>query len=351
MDIIEPGLPPREFVRAIREYCAEHELVSSGDAVVIGVSGGPDSVALLLALHELSSSMKLKLRVAHLDHGLRKNASQDAAFVRALAGELGVPAAVGRVDVGALARRMKISIEEAGRQARYDFFFRVAKRFGATSVAVGHNRDDQAETVLMRLLRGSSGSGLSGIAPRRPIGDLIGGAVRGRKVWVIRPLLERARAEIEGFLALRGRKTRKDPTNIDPVFMRNRIRHELLPLMEKRFNPRVRAMLARAAQVLGEEDSYMEAAAEALFHKLVRRKGRIISINLGALSRVALALRRRVLLSAAVAGGAEQKRLVQPHLDALVRLVVAGKGAVHLPGAIAVVISGKWLVVSPSKIG
>jgi len=331
----ESGLPPREFVRSVREYCVEHELVSPGDTVVVGVSGGPDSVALLLALHELSPVLGLTLRVAHLDHGLRKSAKGDGEFVCRLASGLGIPSVIGRIDVGALSRRRKISVEEAGRLARYGFFLRTARRFRADSVAVGHNSDDQSETVLMRLLRGSSGSGLSGISPRRPLIDMEGGKDRGRPVWVIRPLLERSRREIEAFLRLRGRSARKDPTNADTSFMRNRIRHELLPLLEKRFNPRVRAMLARAAQVLGEDDAYLELTAAGLSRRLASRKGRVVSLNAIRLLRIALPLRRRVLLMAAVAGGADQKRLVQPHLDALVRLVSACGGSTHLPGAVA----------------
>lgn len=345
----EPGLPPREFVSAVREYCSEHELVSAGDTVLVGVSGGPDSVALLLALHELSRSLKLKIRVAHLDHGLRKSARGDSAFVSGFTRGLGLSVVTGKVRVGVLARRNGISVEEAGRLARYAFFRQSAKKLGAQKVAVGHNRDDQAETVLMRLLRGSSGSGLSGIATKRLLVDESGKTGPGKPVWVIRPLLERSRAEIESFLRLRGQGARRDPTNADTFFMRNRIRHELLPLLEKRFNPRVRAMLARAAQALGEDGIYLEGTANSLFRKLSRRNGQEVSLDRKRLSRIPLPLRRRVLLLAAVAGGVDQKRMIQPHLDALVRLIAAGKGAAHLPGAVAEVKSGKWLVVSHCK--
>jgi tRNA(Ile)-lysidine synthase len=336
--VAEPGLPPREFVSAVREYCAEHELVSRGDTVLVGVSGGPDSVALLLALYELSGPLRLKIRAAHLDHGLRKNSRGDLRFVLALARELGIPAVTGRASVGALARRHRISVEEAGRLARYGFFRQAAKKLGAQKVAVGHNRDDQAETVLMRLLRGSSGSGLSGISPKRPLVDGSGKTGPGKPAWVIRPLLERSRAEIESFLRLRGQGARKDPTNADTSFMRNRIRHELLPLLEKGFNPRVRAVLARAAQALAEDDAYLEDASASMFNRMAVRRGRAVSLGVARLSRIPLPLRRRVLLSAAVAGGAEQKRLTQPHLDALIRLVSAGTGSTHLPGAVAEVV-------------
>ena len=336
----ESILPAREFVSAVRDYCVEHELLEPGSTVVVGVSGGPDSVALLLALHELSRPLDLKIRVAHLDHGLRKNSPADARFVLDLASRLGIPyATVGKAGVGLMSKKGNISLEEAGRLARYEFFLRTAKKFKAGYVAVGHNRDDQAETVLMRLLRGSSGSGLSGIEPRRVLVD---GPGRGKPIWVIRPLLDRSRAEIEAFLRRRGQKARKDPTNIDTTFMRNRIRHDLLPLLEKKFNPRIRALLARAAQVLAEDDSYLEGAAEGLFKRLARHPGRVVSLDAAKLSRIALPLRRRVLQLAAVAGGADQKRVVQPHLDALIRLVSARQGSTHLPGAVAEV-KGRWI--------
>jgi tRNA(Ile)-lysidine synthase len=326
------GLPPREFARAVRDFCSSHELLARGDGVVAAVSGGPDSVALLLALKEMSPALNLRIHVAHLDHGLRRGSASDAGFVRRLAAQNGLRASVDGVDVSALARRRRCSLEEAGREARYAFLGRTARKLGFNRVATGHNRDDQAETVLMRLLRGSASAGLAGIPPSRV---LSGGR---RPVTVVRPLLARSRAEIEGFLRLRGARVLRDPSNTDQAFHRNRIRHELLPLLERRYNPAVRAALGRAAQALGEDDEFLESLAMAAFRVGVRRAGAGIRMDAGRLARLALPVRRRVLRQAAAATGADQARLTSAHLDALVALSLRGavEGAqVHLPGAVA----------------
>jgi len=341
------NLPPREFVRSIREYCAEHELLSPGNTVVVGVSGGPDSVALLLALHELSAALDLHLRVAHLNHAIRRESAGDAEFVRSLAGELGIPAVTGRVDVRGLARRTGCSLEEAGRMARYRFFLSTAGKARASLVAVGHNRDDQAETVLLRLLRGSSGSGLAGMSPKRELLDPFTGLHVRKKVHVIRPLLARSRREIEAFLRLRGRRVRKDPSNDDTAFMRNRIRHDLLPFLEGRFNPQVRVLLARAAQAVAEDDSLLDESASGLFRRHSRSVKGIVRLDARAVSRAPLPVRRRILRFASVAAGVDMRRLSQPHLDALVRLLSARSGDSHLPGVVATC-SARSLVFRPA---
>jgi len=294
-------------------------------------------VALLLVLHELSPSLHVSLVAAHLDHGLRRGSAADTAFARGLCRGLGVPLQAGRENVKALARRGKFSLEEAGRLARYSFFRKVAARTGAGFVAVGHHRDDQAETVLMRLLRGASGSGLSGISPKRALYDPLSRRPSGKAcpVWLIRPLLSRSRREIEAFLALRRVKARRDPSNDSRAFLRNRIRHELIPLLERKYNPGTRELLARAAQTLGEEDALLEGLAVRALGRVSRRAGKGVTILGPALARLPLAVRRRVLRLAAVRAGCVQNRLTQAHLDALVRLVAARSGETHLPGCVA----------------
>jgi tRNA(Ile)-lysidine synthase len=235
--------------------------------------------------------------------------------------------------VKGLARRRRISIEEAGRLVRYSFFFRVARRTGARLVAVGHTRDDQAETVLMRLLRGASMSGLAGISPRRGLIDPLSPRHGGAAVEVIRPLLARSRAEIEAFLRLKRIRPRIDPSNASPDFLRNRIRRDLVPLLERAYNPNIRAVLAHAASVLAEEDAFLEAGAVAAFRRIARVRGRRNTIlPLRALGRLPLPVRRRVLRLAVVGAGVNPNRLAQAHLDALVRLAGAGAGETHLPG-------------------
>ncbi len=332
--------PPREFVRAVRDYCAAHDLLARGDGVVAAVSGGPDSVALLLALREMAGALRLRIRVAHLDHGLRRGSGREAAFVRKLALRLGLPVTTGKARVAAEARRARISLEEAGRAARYRFLLGVARRARAEVVAVGHTRDDQAETVLMRLLRGSSRAGLRGIPPRRRLATP---GPQGRTaVYVVRPLLGRSRAEIEAYLRRWRQRALRDPSNASDAFMRNRLRNSLIPALARGYNPRIREALARAAQALEEDDELLESLASAAFLRTARRRGREVVADAGRLRRLPLPLRRRVLLLAAASAGADVKRLAQAHLDALVRLAGSRRrGEVHLPGTVAAQAGGK----------
>ena len=348
-------------------------MIPAGGRVVAGVSGGPDSLALLHVLHELSGPLKLDLVVAHLDHGLRPGAAADAAFVRKTAARLGLPYRGARTAVKRLASRRKCSLEEAGRLARYSFLHRIARKTGAGLVAVGHNRDDQAETMLMRLLRGASASGLGGIAPKRRLDDPLASAASGasgeqsspfakaadsfgassagvarrspaslalrsgpgRVVSLVRPLLEVSREEIEGFLTARRLRPRRDPSNRDRGFLRNKIRHELIPLLERKYNPQLRALLARTAGTLQEEDSLLESVAVASLLRIAEDRKGGVALDAHGLNGLPLPVRRRVLRLAAVKAGAVMNRLTRAHLDALVRLAGAGSGETHLPGAVA----------------
>lgn len=221
-----------------------------GGALLVGLSGGADSVALLDALASLAPERGLRVVAAHLDHGLREDSAADAAFCERLCRSLGVPLHVGRADVRARATREKRGIEEAARRERYAFLRSVARQVGAETIAVAHTRDDQAETLLLRLLRGAGRTGLSAMRPRA--GDLL------------RPLLEVSRAQVEAHLVARGLEWREDATNRDLTIPRNRVRHELLPYLESRFNPSARAVLARTARLLADESALLEEMATAV---------------------------------------------------------------------------------------
>ncbi len=237
--------------KKVQGFIAENGLLTPGDTVVAAVSGGADSVALLDVLVSLKE-YRLNLVAAHLNHLLRgADADADEAFVRGLARGYGVPVVVKREDVAELARRERRSLEDAGRAARYAFFDAVAAARKARVVALGHHADDQAETVLMRLLRGAGGSGLCAMAPK----------TAGRYV---RPLLGLTRREIEDYLRERGIPWRDDESNMAPDFLRNRIRHELLPLLAT-FNPAVSATLAATAGALAADEECLEAAVTAAF--------------------------------------------------------------------------------------
>ena len=273
----------RSLPEIIAAAARGHGLWRRGARLLVAVSGGADSVALLLALRELAGRMKLALTVAHLHHGLRgRAADRDAAFVRRLAQRLGLPLLVERADVRRLARERGVSLEMAARAARYAFLARAARAARAEAVVTAHTADDQVETVLLRLARGTGLRGLCGMARRAQQGDL----------RIVRPLLDATRSEVLEFLRARGERWREDRSNRDPAFLRNRVRHELLPLLERRFNPGIRRAILRMTAILSEDEAWLEALCRPLL-KAARRGPR--ELRTAALRRAPAAARRRVL--------------------------------------------------------
>ncbi len=246
----------RQAQRTIKDRCLLHP----GQCVLIGVSGGADSVALLHILHELSRSMKLDLKVAHLNHGIRgKDALRDSLFVKQLAESLKLDVVQKKVNVRGLAREKGISLEMAGREARYSFFDEAAAQVGADVVATAHTADDQAETVLLKLARGAGAGGLGGIRYTVQIEELP----------VVRPLLDVTRREIVSYLRKRKIEWREDESNSDTAFLRNRIRREVLPVMESKLNPRLREALLRTSELLREEDAWLDSLARGILAECV----------------------------------------------------------------------------------
>jgi tRNA(Ile)-lysidine synthase len=229
--------------------------------VVAGVSGGPDSVALLHILHQLAESLRLRLLVAHLNHGARGDeASVDAEFVRSYATRLGWPCRIETIDVPALAEKQKLAFEEAARRARYAFLCRVAVEVGATHIAVGHHADDQAETVLMHLLRGAGPAGLRGMLPLTRMQDYQLLPFNGKpesELVLIRPLLEISRGEIEAYCREHALETRFDRSNLDTTYFRNRLRHEVLPYLAQ-LNPQISRRLCHLAEVVRADYQLLE---------------------------------------------------------------------------------------------
>ena len=204
----------------------EQGLLPSGRRVLVAVSGGPDSVCLAHFLAQMARRKGLTLELFHVHHGLRgRAADRDAAFVEKLGRALGVPSRVARAGVAALAKKRGLGLEEAGRKERYRLLAARARRGRFDAVATGHHLDDQAETVLLHLLRGTSLEGLGGIAPKRPLAP---------GVALIRPLLPLTRAEVTAYLELHALDSRLDKTNLDPKFARNWVRRDVLPLLESR---------------------------------------------------------------------------------------------------------------------
>ena len=281
---------------------------------MVAVSGGPDSTALLSLLSSLRKELCLSLHLAHLNHMLRgKEAEKDALYVRGLARKFGLPVTVGKRNVPALIRRRKLSPEEGARQARYEFLQRVARKVKASKITVGSTADDQAETVLMRLLRGSGLKGLTGIPPIRSLEDselfpppegnvsnlkLQGTHEGGRfnpQLCIIRPLLEVSRAEIEDYLKRIGLRPRVDTSNREPVYLRNRIRQRLLPHLAKDYNPHIKSILSGMARVLQADEEYLAGQAEESFSEAARKKEQQVTINVDKLKNLHLCMQRRIL--------------------------------------------------------
>ena len=246
------------LVQRVRQAIEHEALIPLGARVLVACSGGGDSVALGALLCELAPAANWSVAgLLHVNHRLRGAASdEDEAFCRDVAATLGVPIAVERVDVAARARAERVSIEAAGHRVRYALFERAVREGRADLVATGHTRDDQAETVLLRLIRGAGPAGLAGIRPRF-------GAV-------VRPLLDFRRDELRGYLRLRGLPHREDPSNRDERILRNRVRHRLIPFLAEHFSPAITDVLARDASIARDDADWLDRAANAAAAEIVQ---------------------------------------------------------------------------------
>ena len=307
-----------ELLDQVRTTIARHALASAGTRVVVALSGGPDSVALAHVLRTLAEAGELELvGLAHLNHQLRDAAAEDARFCQELARDLGLPLALEQADVGGYARRERRSVEDAAHELRYEFLSRARVHFRADCVALGHTRDDQAETFLLRLVRGAGARGLAGMHPRRD--------------RFIRPLLECRRADLRDYLKSRGIPFVHDASNDDVAVPRNRVRAELVPLLQARFNPRIVDVLADEAEIAREEWRWLQTSAEALMSAACRREGDVLRFDAGMIERAPTAIARLALRQAMeeVSGG---KPVSLRHVTAALEIFRSEAGAVDAPG-------------------
>jgi tRNA(Ile)-lysidine synthase len=301
---------------------------------VVGVSGGADSVALLHLLCEQNASgWALRLHVAHLNHQLRGAESEgDARFVGELAHSLRVPISSDSGDVTARAQRDGMSIEQAGRMCRFEFFERVCLQTGAELIALAHQADDQAETVLHRIVRGTGIRGLVGIRPSRPIRP--GSAIR-----IIRPLLDMKRAEIEQYLRERGLAGREDSTNQSLAFTRNALRREVLPLLRDRFNPQIVDALIRLGEQAADLEEYLDDVADkSLPPLLIDLAADSLTLDCEALDRKPRVIRSHILRQAIRRLGLPEGDVTYDHMTRLLALAGdrSGSKSLHLPGGLRV---------------
>ncbi|MRR07598.1 MAG: tRNA lysidine(34) synthetase TilS [Deltaproteobacteria bacterium] len=308
------------MLRHISDTIRDNRLFCHGDTVVVAVSGGADSVALLDILSSMTK-LRLNLVVAHLNHGLRgEESDDDAAFVEELAARYQLPFRLQRVDVKEIGRQRKLSLEEAGRMARYEWFDTVAKSSAARLIALGHHADDQAETFLLRLFRGSGTTGLSSM--RLLSSDRY-----------VRPLLLVTRDEILAYLERRGLSYRHDSSNDETVFLRNRIRHECLPYL-RTFNPAISERLNNAAEILAADEAVLEALIDGLFPRLSRYDSEGVILDLKAVRAELPGVRFRLYRRALLVLRGDLARITATHLKQVDQLVHSSRtqGEQSLPG-------------------
>ena len=294
-----------KLVRSVRGALDSGGYVGRGARLVVGVSGGPDSTVLLAALVKLRDDFRLELRVVHVDHGLRSEAKGDAAYVRRLCARWNVPVTVRLVDVPEMRRAQGLSVEEAARKARHLALLEEAATFRADAIVLGHTADDHIETVLLSLLRGAGLRGLAGMAEETESAFTL---PDGRHVPILRPLLGVTRADVMGYLKERRLRPRQDASNADPAHLRNRVRHELIPLMEN-IREGASDAVGRASEDARAALKYIEEHADGLWETAckVAADGRSIRIDRKAMTWAHAALRHVVFEQAigALLGSAE----------------------------------------------
>lgn len=307
----------QQIFRKVEQAARDHGMFQAKDSVLVGVSGGPDSMALLHLLVRLAPRWGLTLAVAHLNHGLRQgDAEKDARFVADRCRTMQLPCFVHTADVAAIRKARKVSLEMAGRRARYEFFRQVAQKERFHKIALGHHADDNAELILMNFMRGSGPLGMTGIPP-----------VRER--LFVRPLIYLRRDEILYFLEKNDIPFRHDATNSDILFLRNRIRHRLLPELASSYNPRITDALNRFARIARDEEHWFDSQVENVFADIARSATDRIEMSIAGLARIHVALRRRVLRHALGSIKGDLKKITYRHIDVLDDMIRSGADGAH----------------------
>jgi tRNA(Ile)-lysidine synthase len=324
----------------VLDFIQRYGLIPRKELVVVGVSAGADSVCLLHVLAEWQKTLGIKLHVAHLNHQLRGIESQaDAEYVSNLAGSLGIPITTDRQDVAAYRTERKCSLEEAARELRYAFFARVSRKVGAHRIAIGHTRDDQVETILMHILRGTGITGLCGLAPCSPLvhdsqgmslprssSSLRGSSpslpasplsLRAKRsnLLVIRPLLDITREETESYCQKHQLDPRIDSSNLLPSFFRNRLRLHLLPLL-RQYNPNIDQALLRLADIAKEDNRLIEQQASGLWNEVARQENNTVYLDKKQMAGLPIALQRHLLRVAVAKLAGDVRDIEASHIEA-----------------------------------
>lgn len=308
-----------KFLRTVAETISGYNMFEPYDSVLIGLSGGPDSIALLHIMLIFASRLSLRLGIAHLNHSLRGHDSDnDAEFVLSVAGRLNLPCYNIKEDVSRYKLEKRISLEEAAREVRYDFFLKTAKKHGFNRIALGHQCDDNAELVLMYIFRGSGPCGISGIPPVRCAEG--GGGIR-----IVRPLIKTTRSEIINFLNSKGIDYVIDSSNSDTGYLRNRIRHELIPHIRDACNPNIVATLNRLSSIIRVEEEWIENTLNPLYeNSVLSEDDKKIALSVEILDTLDTAAKRRIIRKAVVKIKGDLRHITLAHIDSVSRLLEKG---------------------------
>ena len=286
----------------------KHNLISDGDKIVIGLSGGPDSVCLLHILNRLKEKLDIELYVAHLNHQIRGiEAQKDALYVSTICEEMGITYFLKSIDVPKYCKDNGLSIEEGARKLRYEMFNEIKQKTKSNKIAIGHNLNDQAETVLMRIMRGTGLQGLRGIEYARENG-------------IIRPLLDIERKDIEEYCELHNLNPRIDESNLENIYTRNKIRLELIPYMKDNFNPNLIESIVRMSNNLRSDSDYIEAHAESEFKNICKISSDSAEININNFKKLHNAIKVRVLRKGIKAILGDTNFIDQKHIDDVIEL-------------------------------
>ena len=315
------------MIRKIKSYIEQNNMLEQGDRIVIGVSGGADSICLLHVLNGLSSEYELFLQVVHINHGIRgEEADRDESFVKCFCEQRGLEFQSFTYDVTALAMQEGLTCEEAGRKVRYDAFFDMCRKKQCNKIAIAHNRNDNAETVLFHLFRGSGIRGISGIEAKREM-------VQGdRSITLIRPLLDTSRAEIEEYLGSEGIKYLTDSTNLSDDYSRNKIRNQILTYATREINQQSVAHIASAADSLREIEDYLNQNIQYHYESIVRQKKQSYLVDVKELSTEHIVLQKGIIRKLLETLAGASKDLEAKHVEAVLELIDKQVGKqIHLP--------------------
>jgi len=295
----------------IYDFVTKYKLIENGDRLVLGVSGGPDSICMLDILYKISKKINFEIVTCHINHGLRENAIKDEEFVKNFCENIRVECFIKHSNVKKIAQSQKLGLEETGRIVRYEFFNEILEKTNSNKIAIAHNSNDRVETIIMNLLRGTGTRGIIGIEK-----------MNGK---YIRPLIEITRGEIEQYLKENNITARHDESNDDNIYTRNKIRNIVIPYIEKEFNPNIIETFKRLSDISAEQESYLEKQTQRIYQQLcieekIEKGNSEIKINLKEFNKQDVFIQKRLILYAISKIFGSSKGIEKVHIDDIIKL-------------------------------